>query len=132
MRRREFSRAQKAQMLKRASDEKGNIFCEGCHLNITGKAVEFDHTIPEAMIIDKTKPLTIEDGKALGRDCCHRAPGGKTAQDVADIAKAKRREAKHAGIRPPSQIKSRGFESRPPQRRASSPLTKQLPERKWT
>jgi hypothetical protein len=130
VKRREFSRAQKAQMLKRASDEKGNIFCEGCGLNITGKAVEFDHTIPEAMVIDKTKALTIEDGKALGRDCCHRAPGGKTAQDLANIAKAKRREAKHAGIRPPSQIKSRGFAKSEPQRRASSPLSKQLPARR--
>lgn len=130
MTRREFTRAQKAQMLKRASDASGQIWCEGCGLNITGKAVEFDHTIPEAMVIDKTKALTIEDGKALGRDCCHRAPGGKTAQDQADIAKAKRREAKHAGIRPPSQIKSRGFGKAEPQRRASSPLSKQLPARR--
>mgnify|MGYP003581062724 CR=1 FL=1 len=66
MTRREFSRAQKAQMLKRASDEIGNIFCEGCGLNITGKVVEFDHTIAEALIIDKTRPLTVEDGRALG------------------------------------------------------------------
>lgn len=130
--RREFSRAQKAQMLKRASDEKGNIFCEGCGLNITGKAVEFDHTIPEAMVIDKTKPLTIEEGKALGRDCCHRAPGGKTAQDLADIAKAKRREANHLGIRPPSRLKGAAFPKAPAQRRASSPLTKTMPARKYT
>lgn len=128
--RREFSRAQKAQMLKRASDEKGNIFCEGCGLNITGKAVEFDHTIPEAMVIDKTKPLTIEDGKALGRDCCHRAPGGKTAQDLADIAKAKRREADHLRIAKPSSLRSAGFPKSSPQRRASSPLTKSLPARR--
>lgn len=128
--RREFSRAQKAQMLKRASDEKGVIHCEGCGLNITGKAVEFDHTIPEAMVIDKTKPLTIEDGKALGRDCCHRAPGGKTAQDLADIAKAKRREADHLGIRPPSRLKGPKFHKAPPQRRASSPLSKTMPARR--
>jgi hypothetical protein len=129
MTRREFTRSQKAQMLKRASDEKGRIFCEGCGLNITGKAVEFDHTIPEALVIDKTKPLTIDDGKALGRDCCHRAPGGKTAQDVARIAKAKRQEAGHLGIRP--TIKSAGFRKAAPQRRASTPLEKQLPPRRF-
>lgn len=127
--RREFSRAQKAQMLKRASDAQGNIWCEGCGLNITGKAVEFDHTIAEALVVDKTKPLTIEDGKALGRDCCHRAPGGKTAQDVAVIAKAKRQEAGHFGIR--AKIKSAGFRKPPPQRRASTPLEKPLPARRF-
>ena len=126
--RREFSRAQKAQMLKRASDEKGRIFCEGCGLNITGKVVEFDHTIPEALIVDKTKPLTIDDGKALGRDCCHRAPSGKTAQDVATIAKAKRQEAGHLGIR--TKIQSAGFRKAIPQRRASSPIEKTMPPRR--
>lgn len=126
--RREFSRAQKAQMLKRASDAQGNIWCEGCGLNITGKVIEFDHTIPEALIVDKTKPLTIDDGKALGRDCCHRAPGGKTANDVAIIAKAKRQEAAHFGLR--STIKSVGFRKPPPQRRASTPLAKPLPARR--
>lgn len=128
--RREFTRSQKAQMLRRASDAKGRIFCEGCGLNITGKVVEFDHTIPEALIVDKTKPLTIDDGKALGRDCCHRAPGGKTAQDVATIAKAKRQEAGHLGIR--TKIQSAGFRKSAPQRRASSALAKPLPARRMT
>lgn len=54
----------------------------------------------------------------------------KTALDVAEKATVYRKASKHAGIRPPSQIKSRGFESRPPQRRASSPLTKQMPARR--
>jgi hypothetical protein len=126
--RREFTRAQKAQMLKRASDVRGNIWCEGCGLNITGKAIEFDHTIPEALIVDKTRALTIDDGKALGRDCCHRAPGGKTDQDVARIAKAKRQEAGFLGIR--TKMQSAGFRKPPPQRRASSPLAKQLPPRR--
>lgn len=130
MNRREFTRAQKAQMLKRASDAQGNIWCEGCGLNITGKVVEFDHTIAEALVIDKTKPLTIDDGKALGRDCCHRAPCGKTAQDVAVIAKAKRQEAGHLGIRPASRLKGPAFAKPAPQRRASRPLAKQLPPRR--
>jgi hypothetical protein len=104
MTRREFTKAQKAEMIRRASDVKGNIFCEGCGLNVTGKRIEFDHTIPEGMILDKSRKLTADDGKMLGRDCCHRAPGGKTAQDVANIARAKRREAIHLGIRPKSKF----------------------------
>jgi hypothetical protein len=104
MTRREFTKAQKAEMIRRASDAKGNIFCEGCGLNVTGKQVEFDHTIPEALILDKSRKLTADDGKMLGRDCCHRAPGGKTAQDVTNIARAKRREARHLGIRPKSKF----------------------------
>lgn len=55
----------------------------------------------------------------------------KTAADVAEKSATYRKAAKHAGIRPPPQIKSRGFEPRPKQRRASTPLTKMLPERKW-
>lgn len=66
-------------MLKRAMDERGRIRCEGCGMDVTGKAVEFDHKVPEAMLlaVDKAKPLTIEDGQMLGRDCCHRALGIK-------------------------------------------------------
>jgi hypothetical protein len=99
MNRREFTKAQKAEMLRRASDERGRIRCEGCGLDVTGKAIEFDHTIPEALVLDKARPLMASDGKLLGQKCCHRAPGGKTAQDVADIARAKRREAAHGGFK---------------------------------
>lgn len=122
--RREFSRAQKVAMLKRAMDQTGTIRCEGCGLNVTGKVVEFDHIIPEALILDKLMPLDIEHGRVLGRDCCHRAPGGKTATDIAVIAEAKRREAKHFGIRSIKRGKGRGFPLSPPQRAASRPLTK--------
>jgi hypothetical protein len=99
--RREFTRTQKGQMLKRAMDERGRIRCEGCGMDVTGKAVEFDHRVPEAMLlaVDKAKPLTIEDGQLLGAQCCHRAPGGKTARDMGDIAKAKRREALAGGFK---------------------------------
>lgn len=124
MKRREFTKAQKAQMIKRASDEQGRIFCEGCGLNVTGKRIEFDHTIAEALVIDKTKPLTIEDGKVLGMDCCHRGPDGKTAQDVAIIAKAKRQEAGHLNIRRPSTLKGAGFKRYAAQRSASRKTNK--------
>ncbi len=119
--RREFTRSMKAEMLRR-SMRGSRIHCEGCGLDVTGKAVEFDHVIPEALILDKTRPLTAADGKLLGRSCCHRAPGGKTAQDVADIARAKRREAKFGGFAPRQKIQSRGFAKAPAQRTATRPL----------
>lgn len=119
--RREFTRAQKVAMLKRAMDGQGRIHCQGCGLNISGKAIEFDHVIPEALILDKTRELSAHDGRVLGRDCCHRAPGAKTAQDLAVIAEAKRREARHLGIKP---LPSRGFRRTAPQLRASRPLAK--------
>ena len=119
--RREFTRAQKVVMLKHAMDGQGRIHCQGCGLNISGKAIEFDHVIPEALILDKTRELSADDGRVLGRDCCHRAPGAKTAQDLAVIAEAKRREARHLGIKP---LPSRGFRRPAPQLRASRPLAK--------
>ncbi len=111
-------------MIKRAMDGAGRILCEGCGLNITGKAIEFDHIIPEALVIDKSVGLNIADGRVLGRDCCHRRPGGKTATDLAEIAEAKRREAKHFGVRPSQSLKRPSFTPSQPQRSASRPLNK--------
>lgn len=122
--RREFTRAQKVAMIKRAMDGTGRVLCEGCGLNITGKAIEFDHIIPEAFVIDKSVGLEISDGRVLGRDCCHRRPGGKTTTDLAEIAEAKRREAKHFGIRPGQRLRGPGFAPSQPQRSASRPLSK--------
>lgn len=122
--RREFSRAQKVALIKRAMNGAGRIICEGCGLNITGKAIEFDHIIPEAMILDKSIALSLADGLVLGRDCCHRRPGGKTATDLADIAEAKRREAKHLGIPRNGRFLGSGFRPAQPQHSASRPLTK--------
>jgi hypothetical protein len=128
MTRREFTKAQKAAMIKRAMNGKSIIHCEGCGLNITGKVVEFDHTIPEAMRLeeDRLKPLTIEEGKALGRDCCHSPKTNGKHGDIANVAKAKRREASHLGIK----TKGRGFPKRQDKRRINDPLTKPLPPRR--
>jgi hypothetical protein len=122
--RREFSRAQKVALIKRAMNGSGRIICERCGLNITGKAIEFDHIIPEALVLDKSVALNLADGLVLGRDCCHRRPGGKTATDLADIAEAKRREAKHLGIPRNRRFFGSGFSPAQPQRSASRPLTK--------
>lgn len=112
--RRKFSRPVKNEMLTRATNAKGEICCEGCGLVLTGKVYEFDHIVAEELIPDwkKTDPLTADDGKVLGKDCCHRpAEGGKTRKDVAQIAKAKRQRDKNNGItRPTKKIQSREFE----------------------
>lgn len=61
---------------------------------------------------------------------CHRAHTAMV--DIPNIAKAKRRQAFHAGAKATSQrpIQSRGFTKQPRKRTASAPLTKQLPPRR--
>lgn len=108
--RREFSRKVRAEIVARATSQDGRITCETCGLVLGRKKFEIDHTIAEGLIVDKSKPLTAKDGKLLGKSCCHRAPGGKTATDVAIIAQAKRRQDKDSGaVRPAGKIKSPGF-----------------------
>jgi hypothetical protein len=87
MNRREFPRSVKAEIVKRAMDEKGRIRCEGCYGVV--RRFEIDHVIAEALVVDKTKALTAKDGQLLGY-CCHRGEDGKTAHDVTAIAKSKR------------------------------------------
>ena len=114
MARREFTPAQKAQIVARATDAAGTIRCERCRLAQKPGSFEIDHILAEALRpeADKKAKLTIADGQLLGKDCCHRGEDGKTNDDVAKIAKAKRREAKHLGIkRPAGKLKGRGFPS---------------------
>lgn len=120
----EFDKAVKQAILRRAMRD-NRLHCEECGCDLTGKAVEIDHIIPEAIVrpVNPTKRLTPDDGMLLGRDCCHRSPDGKTARDMEAIARAKRREADHFGIR--SKLSSRGFRKAPPQRTASRPISRQ-------
>lgn len=120
MARREFTASVYAQIVKRAMLPTGEIACEGCGLVLGKRPYHVDHTKADGLEIDKSRKLTADDGKLLGVECCH-AP--KTKQDVADIAEAKRREAKHLGIkRPKGRIPS------PP--KSPKPATKQsLPPR---
>lgn len=99
--RREFTRKQRAQIVLRATGPDGVLVCEGCGLRLGGKAFEVDHIIPEALVVDKSKPLTIEDGQLLGKDCCHR--GGKTQEDVRRIRKADRQRDKHTRAMKPKR-----------------------------
>lgn len=106
MARREFTPTVYAQIVHRAINEDGQIVCEGCGLVLGKKPYHIDHTKPDGLEVDKSRRLTAEDGKLLGVACCH-AP--KTRQDVADIARAKRREAKSLGFE-----KSRSTFRKPP------------------
>ncbi|MFP5078258.1 hypothetical protein ACLE20_13200 [Rhizobium sp. YIM 134829] len=107
MSRREFPKPVYAQIVKRALHPQHGICCEGSGLVLGKKPYHVDHTIPDALQIDKSRKLTAEDGKLLGVECCHRP---KTAKDVAAIAEAKRREEKYLGMkRPVQKIKSAGF-----------------------
>jgi hypothetical protein len=102
MARREFSKPVYTQIIKRAFHPKHGFICEGCGLVLGKKAWHVDHTIPDGLHVDKSAPLTADDGKLLGVECCH-AP--KTKTDVRAIAKAKRNERNHLGMKK----KSRGF-----------------------
>lgn len=128
MTRREFPRRVRAEIILRATNAAGLVCCEGCGLVLGKKPYEVDHTLPEALVMDKSRKLTAADGELLGKACCHTP---KTGDDIRRIRKADRQRDKDTrALAKPSQIKSRGFESRPPQRRASSPLTKQMPARR--
>jgi hypothetical protein len=122
MARREFTTAVYAQIVNRAT-QGGQVRCEGCGLVLGKKPFHVDHTIPDALVLDKSRKLTAEDGKLLGVECCHKP---KTAQvDVPAIAKAKRREAKDKGItRPAGNLKGPGFQKceKPPRTTAKQSL----------
>lgn len=106
--RRNFPRNVKAQIIHRAMNSAGRACCEGCGGVLKRGAFEIDHIVAEALVIDKSAPLTAKDGQLLGA-CCHRGENGKTAKDVTAIAKCKRAEFKHLGIR-----KARTFPKPPP------------------
>lgn len=102
MSRREFPRKVRFEIMKRASDEKLGLICEGCGLALGSKSWHIDHTIPDALAIDKSAALTAADGKLLGWDCCHKP---KTAKDQGDIAKSNRRTSKiRYGEKKPSRF----------------------------
>lgn len=99
MSRREFDRKTKVEIIRRSTRD-GVVYCESCGL--PAKRFHIDHTDPDGLQVDKSKPLTAADGKLLcagSRETCH---GKKTAeQDVPAIALAKRQEAKSLGAEKP-------------------------------
>jgi hypothetical protein len=125
MTRREFSKTVYAQIVKRAMHPVHGIFCEGCGQMLGLKKWHIDHIKPDGLEVDKSGKLTAAHGQLLGYDCCHKP---KTAEDVKVISQAKRREAKHLGMkRSKGIIKSPGF----PKVAKTKPLpTKSLPPRR--
>ena len=95
--RREFSRSTKAAIMLRCKTPTG-FRCENPSCGAIVQSGEIDHVIAEALIVDKSKKLTAEDGRFLCWEC-HQGPGGKTPKDKAAIAKAKRCEAAALGIK---------------------------------
>lgn len=105
MARREFTKAVYAQIVKRAMLKSGEIACEGCGLILGKKIYHVDHTVADGLQVDKSRKLTVDDGKLLGVECCHKP---KTKKDVEVISKAKRVEESYLGMRAPTK-KMRGL-----------------------
>ena len=121
--RREFSKGDKAIIMARCKVPTG-WQCEGCGTIVASG--EIDHTIAEALVIDKSKKLTAADGRFLCRPC-HQGPEGKTPKDKGIIAKAKRVESKHNGAtRPAGDLKSRGFDHKPKPDKLPMPPRRQM------
>lgn len=89
----EFSNKVKRDALKRAN---GKCEVPGCGAFLSLNKYHYDHIIPDQLGGDASL-----DNCQVACWACHKE---KTRQDVADIAKAKRRERKHHGIRARSQF----------------------------
>lgn len=117
--RREFSKAVKVAAVKRAT-RNGAVYCEMC--GALAKTWEIDHANPDGL----TGQPTLENA-VIACKPCH---AEKTKQDVAAIAKAKRREAAHLGVGKAATLTGPGFAPAPKQLRASKPLAKPMPDRR--
>lgn len=116
--RQEFSRRTRAAVFLRAMG-----CCEACGARLKTGEGEIDHILPCAL----GGEATLENARLICR-VCHR---DKSASDIKVVRKADRQRDKYTGASAkPSRIRSRGFEKPPAQRRASSPLAKQLPPRR--
>lgn len=82
--RREFPAKVKAEAFKRAGGA-----CEACTRKLFAGDIHYDHRNPDAL----TGEPTLANCQVLCRSC-HSA---KTRDDVKDISRAKRREARHLG-----------------------------------
>jgi 5-methylcytosine-specific restriction endonuclease McrA len=98
MPRKEFPKTVKVAVIKRATKD-GIVFCEGC--GALAKKWEIDHITPDGLFGEPT----LENAKLLCQ-ICH---SEKTKKDVKNIAQAKRREARHLGVRKKPTLMSRGF-----------------------
>lgn len=104
--REEFSRDLKADALRRSMDAKGFPRCQVCGLGVKAGGYAFDHINPDGL----TGKPTLANCQVL----CTACHVEKTRGDVARIAKAKRVEAKHIGLRSkqPNRLRGPGFRKR--------------------
>ena len=95
----EFTKAVRLEIFRRAGGP-GNLCCEGCGISLENKPFEFDHTIEcwemEDVEHGYRAPLTAEDGKLLGKSCCHKA---KTARKAGERAHGRRIVEKAARVK---------------------------------
>ncbi|NEU15066.1 HNH endonuclease [Methylobacterium sp. BTF04] len=113
MARKEFSKKTKRDAFMRAA---GHCEGAGCGVKLTLGKFAYDHVNPDGL----TGEPTLENCMVLC-DPCHKA---KTRQDVADIAKAKRREDAHRSIRRPATLQGQGFRRFAPQGSATRKIPK--------
>lgn len=117
--RREFSKTVRLQAANRA---KGR--CEACNKKLSVGEFHYDHDVPDGLGGEPT----LENCRVLCLTC-HRIKTHE--QDNPRMQKAdSQRKSIALGIRNAPTIQSRGFDKRPPQGRASTPLAKQLPPRR--
>lgn len=117
MSRKEFPKAVKVAAIKRATI-KMVVYCEECHA--IAKRYQIDHIDPDGL----TGKPTLENAKLLCLPC----HSEKTKSDVANIAEAKRREAKHLGVKTATVKKIHGpqFAKTPPRPQLPIPPRKNV------
>jgi hypothetical protein len=103
MKRREFPIGIQLEIIRRATDEASRLHCEQCGLWLKSRNDwEIDHVISEGMrpAADRKRRLIPADGRLLCKAVCH---SSKTKHDLAEQARAKRREAHDLGLRRPGK-----------------------------
>lgn len=85
MSRREFPASVKKARLKQVTRD-GNVYCEGCGVQLKPGDFDFDHDKPDAMGGEPT----LDNCRVLGRSCCH---SDKSKRDQERLARAQRQES---------------------------------------
>lgn len=85
-----------SRVVKKAGGDLTKIACEGCGLILGRKKAQYDHTLAEAfqrLPPHERPPITPNDVKYLGLDCCH---SPKSGSEVTALSKTKRLSEKEA------------------------------------
>lgn len=119
--RREFDRATRVAIVKRAMRPDGQPACEKCAA--IGCRLEVHHVDMDAMQIDKSRKLTALEGVLLCEPC-HDA---ETAKQAPVLAKAKAVEARHLGAhQPKSTIPKRKKPEKPKRDKLTMPPRREM------